>query len=55
MQLQPYLACRGRCGVDGGARAATMPFQKTFGAERFGMLVDKFGTPWMVNCESTKT
>ena len=28
-----------------------MPIQKTFWATRFGMLVDKFGTPWMVNCE----
>ena len=28
-----------------------MPIQKTFWAERFSMLVDKFGTPWMVNCE----
>ena len=28
-----------------------MPFQKTFWAERFGMLVDRFGIPWMVNCE----
>jgi PhnB protein len=27
-----------------------MPLQKTFWAEGFGMLVDKFGTPWMVNC-----
>ena len=26
-----------------------MPFQKTFWAEGFGMLVDRFGTPWMVN------
>ena len=30
----------------------TMPFQKTFWAEGFGMLNDKFGVPWMVNCES---
>ncbi len=30
-----------------------MPFQKTFWAEGFGMLVDKFGTPWMVNCGMT--
>ena len=30
----------------------TMPLQKTFWAERFGMLVDRFGTPWFVNCES---
>lgn len=27
----------------------TMPYQKTFWAEGFGMVVDKFGTPWMVN------
>lgn len=26
-----------------------MPFEKTFWAERFGMLVDRFGTPWMIN------
>ena len=29
-----------------------MPIQKTFWAERFGMLVDRFGTPWMINCET---
>jgi PhnB protein len=28
-----------------------MPFQETFWAARFGMVVDRFGTPWMVNCE----
>ena len=28
-----------------------MPMQQTFWAARFGMLVDRFGTPWMVNCE----
>ena len=27
----------------------TMPYQKTFWAEGFGMLVDRFGTPWMIN------
>jgi PhnB protein len=27
----------------------TMPFQKTFWAEEFGMLIDRFGTPWIVN------
>lgn len=26
-----------------------MPFEKTFWAERFGMVEDKFGIPWMVN------
>ncbi|SEK68028.1 VOC family protein [Nitrosovibrio tenuis] len=28
-----------------------MPIQTTFWATRFGMLVDQFGTPWMINCE----
>ena len=27
-----------------------MPFQKTFWSERFGMVTDRFGTPWMINC-----
>jgi PhnB protein len=29
----------------------TMPLAETFWALRFGMLVDQFGIPWMVNCE----
>ena len=28
-----------------------MPIEETFWAQRFGMLVDRFGTPWMINCE----
>ena len=28
-----------------------MELQETFWAQRFAMLVDKFGTPWMINCE----
>ena len=28
----------------------TMPFAETFWAAGFGMLKDKFGIPWMVNC-----
>ncbi len=27
-----------------------MPMQETFWAQRFGMLTDRFGIPWMVNC-----
>jgi PhnB protein len=27
-----------------------MPLQPTFWATRFGMLVDRFGIPWMINC-----
>jgi PhnB protein len=28
----------------------TMPFSKTFFSKGFGMAIDQFGTPWMVNC-----
>lgn len=28
-----------------------MPIQETFWAVRFGMLIDRYGTPWMINCE----
>jgi PhnB protein len=31
-----------------------MEIQETFWAERFGMLVDRFGTPWMINCEKSR-
>jgi PhnB protein len=29
----------------------TMPFQETFWARGFGMCTDRFGIPWMINCE----
>jgi PhnB protein len=28
-----------------------IPLEETFWALRFGMLVDQFGTPWLINCE----
>lgn len=31
-----------------------MPLQKTFWARAFGMLVDRFGIPWMINCEEAR-
>ena len=31
-----------------------MPLQTTFWAAKFGMLVDRFGIPWMINCEGKK-
>lgn len=34
--------------ADGGA--VSMPIGETFFAHRFGMLEDRFGTPWMVTC-----
>ena len=27
-----------------------VPLEKTFWAARFGMVVDRFGIPWMINC-----
>ena len=27
-----------------------MPIQQTFWSARFGMLIDQFDIPWMVNC-----
>lgn len=35
--------------ADGGREI--MPLEKTFWAERFGMVVDRFGIPWLINCE----
>ena len=35
--------------ADGGA--VQMPIAETFWAKRFGMLTDRFGIPWMINCE----
>lgn len=32
---------------------AQMPLQETFWALRFGMVIDRFGTPWMINCEKS--
>lgn len=36
----------------GKGGTVTMPMAETFWAQRFGMLTDKFGTPWMINCEA---
>jgi PhnB protein len=38
-------------GLEQGAQVM-MPLQQTFWAQRFGMLTDRFGTPWMINCEA---
>lgn len=34
--------------AEGGA--VRMPIEETFWAVRFGMVTDRFGTPWMINC-----
>jgi PhnB protein len=30
------------------------PLSETFFAVKFGMMVDRFGTPWMINCEKAQ-
>jgi PhnB protein len=37
--------------AEGGS--VRMPLEKTFWAERFGMVVDRFGIPWLINCEGS--
>jgi PhnB protein len=32
--------------------AAIMPLEKTFWAERFGVVIDRFGIKWSINCEA---
>jgi uncharacterized glyoxalase superfamily protein PhnB len=41
----------GKHQVTDGPFAETKEFQKTFWSSGFGMAVDRFGIPWMVNCE----
>lgn len=36
--------------AEGGS--VTMPMEKTFWAESFGMLTDKYGVNWMFNCDT---
>jgi PhnB protein len=35
--------------AEGGT--VTMPLQQTFWATHYGVLVDRFGIPWEINCE----
>ena len=55
MQAVPVVQVERRAEVDALADGGKvgMPFQETFWAKGFGMLVDRYGTPWMVNVSST--
>lgn len=37
--------------ADGGEIG--MPYAETFWAHRFGMVTDRFGVPWMINCDKS--
>jgi PhnB protein len=37
----------------GSGGEVTMPLQDTFWGSKFGMLTDKFGVHWMMNCETS--
>jgi len=32
-----------------------MPLEKTFWSARFGMVVDRFGIPWLINCDGEQS
>jgi PhnB protein len=38
--------------ADGGT--VVMPLQQTFWAARFGVVTDRFGVPWQINCEGAE-
>ena len=37
-----------------GGGTVVMPLEKTYWAEAFGMVTDRFGVKWMVNCDQPK-
>jgi uncharacterized glyoxalase superfamily protein PhnB len=39
------------CNTFAEGGTVRMPMEETFFAERFGMVTDRFGTPWMILCE----
>lgn len=51
---QPVEAERVFKALSDGAKVE-MPIAETFWARRFGMLTDRFGVPWMINCEHPNT
>jgi PhnB protein len=36
----------------GESGTIVMPLAETFWAARFGMVVDRFGVPWLINCDT---
>ena len=51
LQVEDPVEAEGRFKALSEGGTVTMPFAVTFFAKGFGMCVDQFGIPWMVNCE----
>lgn len=53
VSLHPKDVVEGKRIFDALSESGTvqMPFEKTFWSPGFGMCVDRFGIPWMINCE----
>jgi len=47
---EPQRASPSRCRSTREGATITMPIGETFFSKRFGMLTDRFGVRWMVNC-----
>lgn len=41
-------------GLSEGGRVL-LPLEKTFWAVLFGMVVDRFGVPWLINCDGSES
>jgi PhnB protein len=56
LSLNYLTVAEGQRAFDALAAGGTvsMPFGETFWAEGFGMLIDRFGTPWLINVDKRK-
>ena len=51
LQIKSAADARAHLSRTGQGGKVVVPLEKTFWAERFGMVVDRFGIPWLINCE----
>lgn len=50
LQVEDLAEAERRFGALSNGGTVRMPFGATFWSKGFGLCVDKFGVPWMVNC-----
>lgn len=50
MQVSVHLNFNGDCRQAMERYCEFMPIQETLRAKRFGVVIDRFGIPWEVNC-----